>query len=365
MPYAPIIPTFEKKKNLLIISYNEHTYNFDLNTATMRDEVGKILDRAPTYWKRSMDDDWRASNDLSCNPWYQLFRRAYENVNCFCPSVEELKLFEALISMGMDERELRESARKINTFYHVYGNKYTLGDLTKAYKECKANAPDNAWYLQRLINYIDEKRQLENFGELSREEQRVVNHLQDRRLDTKTICRLLEAYRNEIAPIAAFVSASQMLVHYAELTAMFDEKIEVHGIFAHLRRLNIAYKLRKKELDKARFAKIYEKVNNLNFEYGDYQVIIPTCSEDFINEGNRQGNCVGGYVDTVLSGHKYVCFIRHKNDLDKPLITCDIYANSLNINQFLLAHNYNPNRKDHPDLIEFQEKFQEWLHSIK
>ena len=101
----------------------------------------------------------------------------------------------------------------------------------------------------------------------------------------------------------------------------------------------LTYERNKAEYDKKRFVANYEKVKDmLTFEYGNLQVVFPTCPQDLINEGERQRNCVGGYVSTVLNGNTFVVFVRHKDNLDKNYITCEVLTDGT-INQFYLARN--------------------------
>lgn len=73
------------------------------------------------------------------------------------------------------------------------------------------------------------------------------------------------------------------------------------------------------------------------FEYGDYKVVIPTTPKDIIDEGLNMSHCVGGYVDRVVDGRDYICFVRHKDTPDKCYITCEVHTDG-EIGQYFLAH---------------------------
>jgi hypothetical protein len=98
----------------------------------------------------------------------------------------------------------------------------------------------------------------------------------------------------------------------------------------------------------------------LTFEYGNLQVVIPTSPSDLIREGERQRNCVGGYVGTVLEGHTYVVFVRHKDNLDKNYITCEVRPSGY-INQFYLSGN-NDVRTDEGK--QFYELYEEHIKKV-
>ena len=78
--------------------------------------------------------------------------------------------------------------------------------------------------------------------------------------------------------------------------------------------------------------------DNLKFEYGNLEVILPTEPADLTREGNDNHNCVGGYIKYVVDGSSIVVFVRHKDNPNKSYITCEIRSNG-RINQFYLRGN--------------------------
>lgn len=101
------------------------------------------------------------------------------------------------------------------------------------------------------------------------------------------------------------------------------------------------YNLRKEEFDNILLHKNQSThANALNFSYRDFEVIIPTTSEEFVIEGYNQGNCVARiYLPKVLRGETNVVFVRKKDALDTSYITCEVRNGE--IHQFLLRHNRN------------------------
>jgi hypothetical protein len=98
------------------------------------------------------------------------------------------------------------------------------------------------------------------------------------------------------------------------------------------------YELYKTQFDKELMRKNYAKHSKAwEFEYGDYVVVIPTEPKDIIDEGVNMHHCVGGYVDRVVEGEDYICFVRHKDTPDKCYITCEVYTDG-RIGQYFLAH---------------------------
>lgn len=100
-----------------------------------------------------------------------------------------------------------------------------------------------------------------------------------------------------------------------------------------------AYMTAKEKIDKEKMACHYAKQKTaLSFDTDNYTVIIPTCGDDLVQEGIRQNNCVGTYVNKVVKGSTYVVFVRRKDNVNKNFITCEVQTDGY-IKQFLLAHN--------------------------
>ena len=81
-----------------------------------------------------------------------------------------------------------------------------------------------------------------------------------------------------------------------------------------------------------------EKRTALTFEDENFIVVIPMTKEELRVEGERQGNCVGGYGNRIADRQKNVVFIRRKSNPTVPYITCDIYDDST-ICQYLTRFN--------------------------
>ncbi len=74
-------------------------------------------------------------------------------------------------------------------------------------------------------------------------------------------------------------------------------------------------------------------------------VIFPKSAADFIEEGNKQHNCVGGYCKDVAEGEKIIFFIRQKSEPEKSYITAEITSHGLG--QCLLSNNRAVNNQEH------------------
>ena len=121
------------------------------------------------------------------------------------------------------------------------------------------------------------------------------------------------------------------------------------------------YELYKTKFDAELMRKSYAKHSKAwEFEYGDYVVVIPTVPTDIVDEGRNMHHCVGGYVDRVVEGNEYICFVRHKDTPDKCYITCQVYTDGT-IGQYFLAHDrYISTDKDK----EFKSAFANHLREV-
>jgi hypothetical protein len=98
------------------------------------------------------------------------------------------------------------------------------------------------------------------------------------------------------------------------------------------------YELRKTEFDNKKMALNYAKYGKAwEFEYGNFKIVIPTTAQDIVTEGSRMHHCVGTYVNRVLNGDTYICFVRHKDTPDECYITCQVRTDGT-IGQYFLAY---------------------------
>lgn len=106
------------------------------------------------------------------------------------------------------------------------------------------------------------------------------------------------------------------------------------------------YELRKQELDDNALKEVYKKKQSaLSFAFGEYTVVVPSCSKDIIDEGINMHHCVGRYVDAVVNGRTYIVFVRHKDTPDKCYITAEIDINGY-LGQYYLAYDRHISSED-------------------
>lgn len=79
--------------------------------------------------------------------------------------------------------------------------------------------------------------------------------------------------------------------------------------------------------------------DKLSFEKDNFIVIVPTTSDEFVQEANAQNNCVNSwYKEKVANKETHVVFVRKKDNPFKSYITCEVNNDGI-IKQYLLAHN--------------------------
>lgn len=156
--------------------------------------------------------------------------------------------------------------------------------------------------------------------------------------------------------------ASREFYEYLRTCAVLNKKPQkVNNFMREYVETKKEYEQRQQELNERAFSLAYEKRGkHLTFEYGNYQIILPTKTTDLIDEGRKMSHCVGGYIDRVINNTCYIVFVRNKTTPDKCYITCQVMSNGC-INQYYLAHDRCISKAED---IEFKEKYQEYLLSV-
>ena len=131
------------------------------------------------------------------------------------------------------------------------------------------------------------------------------------------------------------------LIDYIEKCRLMEQPPQkVNNFMREYCETKKTYALRQTEFDNKKMALNYAKHSKAwEFQFGDHIVVIPTCGQDIVTEGERMHHCVGSYVNNVLRNECYICFIRHKDTPDTPYITCQVYTNG-EIGQYFLAYDH-------------------------
>lgn len=94
------------------------------------------------------------------------------------------------------------------------------------------------------------------------------------------------------------------------------------------------------------------------FEYAGLRIVIPTCPDDIIREGEKLRHCVGSYSDRHFSGKLTILFIRKITNPDKPYVTMEVRGKKI-----VQVHGYrNDINKPLPKSVKlFVEEFKKYI----
>lgn len=82
------------------------------------------------------------------------------------------------------------------------------------------------------------------------------------------------------------------------------------------------YNRLKQQFDEERFK---ERINlDMEHTFDKFRFIYPKCIQDIKDESVQMSNCVSSYVQKVIDGQCDILFLRHKDSLDKSLVTIEV-----------------------------------------
>jgi len=97
----------------------------------------------------------------------------------------------------------------------------------------------------------------------------------------------------------------------------------------------------------------------LEFDNGEYSVLIPESVKDLLNEGSKLHHCVGrmGYDEKMIKGECIIGFIRLNKQKDKPYVTVEYLTKSKKISQCYADHDSIPPQ----NIIQFADEWAEMV----
>lgn len=170
-----------------------------------------------------------------------------------------------------------------------------------------------------------------------------------------------QVYRDGWYPSNSLLS-SVVFKEYCDICEYLDEKVTLKdNILSHYGKVHKEYMRQKEEIDAKRFADaIAIHKNEMEFEYGDFKIVVPTTPQDIKDEGRNMHHCVASYayncMEIGIPNRSYIVFVRRKDNPEKCYITCEIRNGA--INQYFLSHNRRVT--DEVDL-EFKRMYQKHL----
>ena len=110
-------------------------------------------------------------------------------------------------------------------------------------------------------------------------------------------------------------------------------------------KLVLKYNLWKKYKRDFAVFNITEEQRALEYKGKTFSIVIPETSVDIIDEAVNQSNCVASYIDNILKGNTFVCFMRENSDLTNSYITIEV-KNRKDIVQVKGFANRNPIKEE-------------------
>lgn len=86
----------------------------------------------------------------------------------------------------------------------------------------------------------------------------------------------------------------------------------------------LKYNLWSKYREGIKVFNITDKQRELEYKDRGYSIVIPETSVDIIDEAINQCNCVASYIDDILDGNTFICFMRENNNLNDSYITIEV-----------------------------------------
>ena len=344
--------TYRKKKNLVIISLNGASgdYKLDINTGMFYGVKGNPIKTCPR--KTEVRNLFPYYENEKGNNLEYLLHQMFDfctNTAQFSRYTEALQSADKIDAIGIDRL-------RVNIDQYAYLGKH-IKALSTYLKENEFH-----YYEFRIWNEFEiAKKALGSAANLLTPEMYLAmkDGIENITAEEIAVCsyylgrgKMWEYENGRIDKLARYINYCRMMEKIPQKVNNFMRE------YCETREL---YNLRKTEFDNKRIAENYAKQSKAwEFSFGDYVVVIPTSGQDIVTEGEVMHHCVGSYVDRVVNNTDYICFIRHKDNLDKPYITCEVYTDG-RIGQYFLAYDRYINTAEDK---KFKEAFAEHLANV-
>lgn len=140
------------------------------------------------------------------------------------------------------------------------------------------------------------------------------------------------------------------------------ENYQYTNIERDYQNLKTTYEREKTEIENRNFRKNQMKYN-LHFQYGDYEIFVPTTREELAKIGNTFHNCANGWEwDNRLKRGQYALVVVRNSNTEEMKVCVDICLSTLEIGQYYKE--YNGTVTGRP-LLKFKEQYQIYLDGLK
>ena len=322
--------TYRKEKNLIIISLDgvNGEYKLDINTGLFYGVKGNPIKTTPSG--RYLCDLFPYSDDsgnlvMALRRMFSNYRntsafREYAQVLISADKLDAIGIpridhyhKEWLIYLGDHIKEVAAYYKENREFdYHTFKQWLEFEEAKKKYGKNILDGMTPEMYIGLTQYMVD----------LTAEEMSVCAYYLARG-------KMWEYHRGELGRLREYIRLCR---------SMEKAPQKVNNFMREYCETKNLYELRKIEFDNKQMANNYSQHSKAwEFEYGDFTIVVPTCGQDIVTEGERMHHCVGGYVDRVVRNETYIVFVRRKNDIDTPYITCQVHLDG-GIGQYYLAY---------------------------
>lgn len=327
------MPTYTKEKNVIVITLDNSngSYRLDINTGIFYGIKGLPLKTCPRRSEILSLFPYYSHREITTNLSYVIGNMLGNHTDTsayirFVPAMQSADKVDALgfpclflddekyIYLGENIKALSLWAKDNDKSEFVYSNFIRWCEFEKAKKSLGAIADLLTQDMYYAITRV--------CPDLTPEEIDVCAYYLSRG-------KYWEYHNGNVTPLICYIEQCRMLE---------KAPLKVNNFMREYCETNKEYELRKTEFDNKKMALNYAKhAKAWEFEYGNYKIVLPTCGQDIVTEGSRMHHCVGSYVNRVVCGETYICFVRHKDTPDDCYITCQVRTDGT-IGQYFLAY---------------------------
>lgn len=342
--------TTVKEKNLIkVTNANGSTYTFDINTGILMGARGKELKTTTREIFNGITnvarrfDNWSELNRVI----YQITNDVVSHISLLKEYTDVLKLADSFDNLGISVNNSLYNT--CSTYEILVKNKSLAKKYIKYALECKEK---DANYSYREFELALNKEKINRIVDVDITEERfnslacVINRFATDNYSERMIKSFfINFVYNNVYLIDSYYVNNLMntdFFNYCKYCDYIEEKVTLKDNFlSEYARVCKAYKAQQEKIDQQRFTNaINLHKDEMEFEYGDYRVVVPNSPQDIKNEGKNMHHCVANYAKDCIDIHRpnrsYIVFIRRKETPDMCYITCEIKNGK--IGQYFLSH---------------------------
>lgn len=344
-----------KEKNIIKFylddSKPENFYALDINTGILYGIKGSRIMRTPNGMNRFMD-----YNATSCVLRFMRRTHNWESIaySNFSHYAKYLQICDKLDSIGYNHSHDDTISRSLLDFVNEHFKEF-VQYLATDFGENERHTLSNFRYRCEESLYIKENKvEVSEYFPIE-----WVRYLIGCRFATAKQNACAIYYFKRGMYIALDRSCESLLKNFFYYCDKLGKDYPKGDFIREYATIKKEYEFRKTELDnQALYENQMKKAKALTFTDGNLIAIIPTTTEEFLDEANSQNNCVARmYMPKVIDNLTNIVFIRRISNPEKSYITCEVRNGE--IKQYLGKNNRR--LYDDDEAIAFKELFAKHL----